>query len=158
MPKQPKPKQQRGETCSPQRGRRYSEDEKKAALAALLANNGNLSKTSKQTGISRDKLREWQSSDVSRSPEIATLKKELVESYREKLKKAREAGLDRMLQLIPEERDLHKVTGAVKVLSELNITEEVADDLTRPTASITATDGTTAHANEGAALTRTSFN
>ena len=137
----------------PARGRRYSDDEKKAALASLAANNGNLTKTSRETGVSRDKLREWQASGLASSPEIATLKKELSDSYRNKLKRAREAGLDRMLELIPEEHDLHKVTGAVKVLSELNITEEVADDYSnRPTTGVSAATGAETYPGQTGAL------
>ncbi|WP_019585232.1 transposase [Deinococcus apachensis] len=122
----------------------YTHEQKVAILAALAANNGNISKTARETGVSRDKLREWQASTLQTSPEVVTLKKELSDSYRSKLKRAREAALDRMLELLPHEHDLHKVTGAAKILSELNITEEVADDLSnRSSAGVPATDGAT---------------
>ncbi len=110
---------------------KYTEEQRISAIAVLAANGGNISKTARQTGVSRMTLREWQASGLDELPEVATIKKEFTSSYRDKLKRAREAGLDRMLELIPAEHDLHKVTGAVKVLSELNITEEVADDYSR---------------------------
>lgn len=146
------PKRDNHKAAQPAKGRRYTDDQKRAALAQLAANHGNLAKTARETGITRNKLREWTSSEISSSPEITTLKKELAESYRAKLKRAREAGLDRMLELLPEERDLHKVTGAVKVLSELNITEEVADDIgNRPKAGVPATHGAATDQNAPAA-------
>ncbi|MFT2721695.1 transposase [Deinococcus sp. A31D244] len=132
----------------PQRTRpTYTHEQKLTILAALAANNGNISQTARQTGVSRDKLREWQASSLQNSPEVASIKKQFQDGYREKLKRAREAALDRMLELLPAENDLHKVTGAAKILSELNITEEVADDLSRPQTGVPATDGAAAHAH-----------
>lgn len=117
-------------------------------MACLQSNGGNYKKTESETGVSRATLRAWAKSELNQSPAIATLKKEFADSYREKLKRAREAGLDRMLELIPEENDLHRLTGAVKVLSEISITEEVADDI-RSTNNIHATSGPEAIETQG---------
>jgi hypothetical protein len=136
--------------------RNYTDDQREAALAALLANGGNLTKTEVQTGISRSTLREWRDGIAGQSSAIATLKKEYADSYRDKLKRAREVGLDRMLELIPKEFDLHKVTGAVKVLSELNITEKVVDEYSRSEADVSAADG--AANNQGDPATSSSLN
>jgi transposase-like protein len=158
----PQPKQQRGQTPKrsaksvdggPERTRpTYTHEQKLTILGALAANNGNISKTARETGVSRDKLREWQASTLQNSPEVASIKKDLSDSYRSKLRRAREAALDRMLELLPDENDLHKVTGAAKILSELHITEEVADDLSRSETGIPATHGAAPHAHPGGPL------
>lgn len=51
--------------------RRYTDDERATALAALTANGGNVSKTSKQLGIPEMTLRQW--SDGSRHPEATQM-------------------------------------------------------------------------------------
>lgn len=58
------------------RRRRYSDDERALALAALAANRNNLRRTARQLGIPRSSLVSWRSGD--RHPEAAesaTLKK-----------------------------------------------------------------------------------
>jgi transposase-like protein len=119
----------------------YTDEQRETALAVLATNGGNYAKTARETGVDVKTLRKWEKSDVANSPQIPALKKEYAESYREKLRLAREAALSRMLELLPRERDLHKVTGAAKVLSELTITQEVADDYSRSTADVSAASG-----------------
>ena len=43
----------------PRKRRRYTDDDRATALAVLDSNNGNLSRTSKETGISISTLRNW---------------------------------------------------------------------------------------------------
>lgn len=130
----------------------YSNEQRIAALASLAANGGNISKTSRETGVSRITLRGWQASELNDLPEVATIKKGLVDSYREKLRKARESALDRMLELMPVESDLHKVTGAAKILSEISITQDVIDEYNRPEASASAASGAALSEDKAATL------
>lgn len=136
---------------------KYSTAQKLAALAVLAANAGNISKTARETGIDRVTLRKWRASELNASPEIIALKNAFADAYREKLARAREASLDRMLELIPHETDLHKVTGAVKILSELAITERVVDEYSRPEAAAAAADGA-AHDTDGPAQGPSPYN
>lgn len=131
------------------KARRYSDAQKIEALAALATNNGNITKTARQTGVSRDKLREWQSSEIASSPEIVTLKSELQDERRTLMREVLHAGLNRALALLPNETDLFKVTGLVKVMSELRITEEVADDYSRSAPGVPATSGPAPDPGEG---------
>ncbi len=52
--------------------RRYSDQEKAEALAALDANGGNLLKTSEQIGIPRQTIQEWASGRVWAWPTAST--------------------------------------------------------------------------------------
>lgn len=134
---------------APSKGNRYSDSQKIEALAALATNNGNITKTARQTGVSRDKLREWQGSEIATSPEIVTLKAELQDERRTLMREVLHAGLHRALALLPTESDLFKVTGLVKVMSELRITEEVADDYSRSASELPATPGPAVDTSEG---------
>lgn len=108
----------------------YTYNEKVTALAVLAANGGNLSKTSRETGITRRTLKLWAASEIADCSEITTLKKDFQESHRSKIKAAREAALDQMIEILPDEKDVHKLVGAVKVLSEQIIVEEIARGFT----------------------------
>ena len=130
------------------KGNRYTDAQKIEALAALATNNGNITKTARQTRISRDKLREWLGSEIATSPEIVTLKAELQDERRTLMREVLHAGLHRALALLPTETDLFKVTGLVKVMSELRITEEVADDYSRSSTGVPAPHGATPDPSE----------
>jgi transposase-like protein len=96
----------------------YSREEKIAALATLAANKGNLSKTAKDTGITRDSLREWRDDPALDSTEVATIKRAVADSFLEKVKRVRELAADRLIELLPLEGDVHKVAGAMKIANE----------------------------------------
>lgn len=121
--------------------KRYSEDEKLHALAVLAANSGNLSKTARETGIPRLTIREWRGSQLSTHPEIDTLKTEIQSERKALMKEVLHSGLQRALELLPTEKDLFKVTGLIKTMSELRITEEVAEEYARPASGVPAADG-----------------
>lgn len=104
--------------------RRYSTDDKARALAALDANNGNLRKTSAQTGIPASTLRKWRQKrqEVEQDP-MQRLRQQLIDNalkLAEKLKDAngsvtfnqRATALNQMVdkiiklaEKIPEEGD-----------------------------------------------------
>lgn len=98
--------------------KKYTDDQRIAALASLAANGGNISKTARETGVSRLTLREWQASDLSELPEVTAIKEQLRGSFLEQIREVREAASRRMLELIPEETDLHKVAGALKIAND----------------------------------------
>ena len=96
----------------------YSDGQRVSALAVLAANSGNYKKTESETRISRATLRQWQNSELSESPTIAIVKSELAASFLDSVRKVREAASARMLELIPNETDLHKVAGALKIAND----------------------------------------
>ena len=96
----------------------YSDGQRVSALAVLAANSGNYKKTEAETGITRATLRQWQNSELSELPIIITLKSELTASFLDSVRKVRESASARMLELIPNETDLHKVAGALKIAND----------------------------------------
>ena len=76
--------------------RQYTDNDKAAALAALDANKGNLSKTAKQLGIPRQTIQEWAAGrNHNRSvPDLRQVKKR---DLAEKLEEAADALLDNIL-------------------------------------------------------------
>jgi transposase-like protein len=48
----------------------YSDEEKQAALRHLAANDGNVTRTSRETGIPRSTLRDWKAQQARRSDEM----------------------------------------------------------------------------------------
>ncbi len=114
----------------------YTDAEREATLTVLQANGGNLKRTARETGVSLPTLRDWKAGGkVHPDPVKAAA---LGASYLERVKAAREAAMIRMLELIPGETDLFKVTGAVKVLSEVAMNEEVLHDALRDETGVTA--------------------
>lgn len=96
----------------------YTDGQRVSALAILAANAGNYRKTSRETGISRATLEQWQDSELANEPIIAVIKAELTENFLTQIKQVREAASKRMLELIPSETDLHKVAGALKIAND----------------------------------------
>lgn len=129
--------------------RTYTDAEREATLTVLKANGGNLKKTSRETGVSLPTLREWKAGGKVRADPIKAAA--LAESYLQRVKAAREAAMIRMLELIPVEGDLFKVTGAVKVLSEIAMNEEVLNDALRDEAGAAAPPDAAAPETQGAA-------
>ena len=107
----------------------YTDSEREAVLTILKANGGNLKRTARETGVSLPTLREWKAGGKVQADPIKAA--EIGASYLTRVKAAREAAMIRMLELIPNEMDLFKVTGAVKVLSEVAMNEEVLNDAIR---------------------------
>lgn len=112
----------------------YTDQDREAVLTVLKANGGNLKKTSRETGVSLPTLRDWKAGGKAKPDPVKAA--ELAASYLDRVKAAREAAMIRMLELIPTESDLFKVTGAVKVLSELAMNQEVLNDALRDDAGI----------------------
>ena len=110
-------------------GKAYTDDERIAALALLEANSGNIRKTARETGITRQTLERWHNGILADDARIEPLKREIQEDRKALMKRALTAGLERALELVPLEKDLFKLTGFIKTMSDLRITEEVADDL-----------------------------
>lgn len=96
----------------------YSDEQRVTALACLAANSGNYRKTSRETGISRATLEQWQDSELANEPIIAEIKAHVAASFLASVRQVREAASARMLELIPNEMDLHKVAGALKIANE----------------------------------------
>ncbi len=96
----------------------YTDEQRVGALALLAANSGNIRKTSRETGISRNTLEVWQGSELANEPIVAEVKQQLVGSFIEKAKSARELILDRLVQLAPEEKDMFKLAGAFKIVND----------------------------------------
>lgn len=56
--------------------RRYTEDERATALAALTANGGNLSRTARVLNVPRTTLKRWHAAMATESPALAELRQE----------------------------------------------------------------------------------
>lgn len=97
---------------------RYSDEQRVAALAALQANAGNYEKTARETGIDKKTLRKWAGTPLADSPELPVIKQQLTASFLDRVREVREAATARMLELIPQETDLHKVAGALKIAND----------------------------------------
>ena len=102
----------------------YTPEEITATLALLQANGGNLTRTSKETGVVRSTIRKWRDEHHPDETQIATLKSHIQASFLDKAKKAREAAATRALEILPQEDDLHKVVGAAKVFNDIARLEE----------------------------------
>jgi hypothetical protein len=106
---------------------KYTHERKIETLALLAVNNGNISKTSRDTGISRQILRAWQDSELADLPEVTSLKKELTDSRRQLMREVLEAAFRRMLEIIPIETDLYKLAGTLKIVQGVELTANVGD-------------------------------
>lgn len=94
----------------------YTDAEREAALTVLESNGGNLKKTARETGVSLPTLRDWKAGGKAQSdPQKAA---ELAASFLDRVREVREAATVRMLELIPQETDLHKVAGALKIAND----------------------------------------
>lgn len=108
----------------------YTNEQRIAVLATLAANGGNISRTERETGVPRITIRKWLNTpELSDHPDVATQKKTLSDAYSGKIKRAREALLDRMTTLAETEQDLFKVSGAFKIVSEAAAEQETQEAL-----------------------------
>ena len=108
----------------------YTTEQKISVLATLAANGGNISRTERETGVPRMTIRKWLNTpELNEHPDVATQKKALSEAYSGKIKRAREALLDRMTTLAETEQDLFKVSGAFKIVSEAASEQETQEAL-----------------------------
>ncbi|WP_139322664.1 hypothetical protein [Deinococcus marmoris] len=108
--------------------RSYTDEERAVILALLAANGHNLSRTERETGVARSTLMRWAENPpdaTGGASTIAALKTEIQESYLAKAKRAREVLLDRMIKVAADERDLFKISGAFKIVSDATGEEEV---------------------------------
>lgn len=108
----------------------YSHEKRVIVLATLAANGGNITKTSRETGVSRPTLREWLANPTLQDlPEVAARKEELTAAYADRIKSVRVGLLDRMATLAQTETDLFKVSGAFKIVSEAAAEQETQEAL-----------------------------
>lgn len=124
---------------------RYTDAQKIAALALLAVNNNNISKTAREMRVSRDKLMEWRESTLQQSAELDTLKNELMDERKQKLKLVANAVLNRMLEVVPTETDLHKLAGALKIVQGVEVTNVVQVAITE---SVSSSSGVPADGSE----------
>jgi transposase-like protein len=127
---------------------RYTDAQKIEALALLAVNNGNISKTSKDTNISRQILRAWQGSELNNLPEVTIIKNEIADERKHKLKLVANVILDRMLEVVPTETDLHKLAGALKIVQGVEVTNVVQVAITE---SVTSSSSVSSDGSETSA-------
>lgn len=108
----------------------YTQEQKLAVLAALAANAGNISRTTRETGVPRLTIRKWlQQPELGNHPDVATIKEQMADAYTAKLRSTREIIIDRMATLAMKEKDLFKLSGAFKIISEAAAEAEVQEAL-----------------------------
>ena len=133
-----------------QGAKNYTDKQKAEALTILAQNDFNLTRTEKETGISRLTLRKWKDSDeyVCRkmreihknktdvllpvvgektAEEAVAPVRDMVAEFQARAKKVMLDGVDRMEILISAEKDITKVAYALRTLSELTGTSVPAD-------------------------------
>lgn len=106
--------------------RRYSTDDKARALAALDANNGNLRKTSAQTGIPFETLRTWKQ------------KREQSEAERDSIQRLRKQLVDNALKLAEELKDAN---GSVTFNQRATALNQLVDKIIKLAEKIPEEDG-----------------
>lgn len=133
------------------RSKSYTKDEKIAMLLQLRANNGKLSKTERETGVSRQTLMKWRdeynkSADqliaVGDNLEISLLAANLEERYKESKEhfmKATEVvkllALQKIFDLLQGETNLKYVNDTLKILQEITMTNEISNKVDKSTAN-----------------------
>lgn len=133
------------------RSKSYTKDEKIAMLLQLRANNGKLSKTERETGVSRQTLMRWRdeynkSADqliaVGDNLEISLLAANLEERYKESKEhfmKATEVvkllALQKIFDLLQGETNLKYVNDTLKILQEITMTNEIGNKVDKSTAN-----------------------
>lgn len=133
------------------RSKSYTKDEKIAMLLQLRANNGKLSKTERETGVSRQTLMRWRdeynkSADqliaVGDNLEISLLAANLEERYKESKEhfmKATEVvkllALQKIFDLLQGETNLKYVNDTLKILQEITMTNEISNKVDKSTAN-----------------------
>lgn len=108
----------------------YTEREKIEVLISLRMNGGNMSRTERETGVSRATLREWSTSPLADHPEVTRAAEEKQKEFIESLSEARNALLKRMTELAENEKDLFKLSGAFKIATEAHANAEMSLVLT----------------------------
>mgnify|MGYP001616499453 CR=1 FL=1 len=92
----------------------YPEERKAAALAALVANDGNMKVTAQQLGIPRPTLIQWR--DKSRSPIVSnTIPLDTRQARIDLWDQTQQLGAQRIMQLLPLSTDLREVAYASQV-------------------------------------------
>ncbi len=133
------------------RSKSYTKDEKIAMLLQLRANNGKLSKTERETGVSRQTLMRWRdeynkSADqliaVGDNLEISLLAANLEERYKESKEhfmKATEVvkllALQKIFDLLKGETNLKYVNDTLKILQDITMTNEISNKVDKSTAN-----------------------
>jgi transposase-like protein len=133
------------------RSKSYTKDEKIAMLLQLRANNGKLSKTERETGVSRQTLMRWRdeynkSADqliaVGDNLEISLLAANLEERYKESKEhfmKATEVvkllALQKIFDLLQGETNLKYVNDTLKILQDITMTNEISNKVDKSTAN-----------------------
>lgn len=120
-------------------GQRYSDKEKASTLAVLDANGGNVSLTSKQTGIPRKTLEGW-AKDRGVNEDVADLRLEVKRDFLGQLQLIKGLAADQIVARIAEfePRDL---TGLLKITAELSqLLSGEPTERTEHTGSVALTD------------------
>lgn len=88
--------------------KKYSQDDKQRALLLLAANNGNVLKTSQDTGIPRETIRDWAKQAQPNAPHDA--KTAATSRYLKGLGKAKELALGRVIEALPNANAVQAAT------------------------------------------------
>lgn len=107
--------------------KKYTDIEKKEALQALLLNGKNFEKTARQLGIASNSLRNWSREfpDFFEQSEDKVLDAMVRKSAREggrfieRVSYAKDRILDRILDIVPEEKFMPNLLDALEVLAKL---------------------------------------
>ena len=105
--------------------KRYVTAEIEAALAVIAVTrkpdgSPNWTRAAQQSRVCVNTLKKWVANpDLNPNDETVTMyKTQLAASFLDSVRKVREAASARMLELIPNETDLHKVAGALKIAND----------------------------------------
>lgn len=109
--------------------RRYTDDDRATALAVLDSNAGNLSRTSRETGISVSTLRDWRD---GAHPGLAELRNEKREALSEIWDRVARAYLERALspQVLGDTNGQSAITAAAIATDKLQLLEGKPTEVT----------------------------
>lgn len=121
----------------------YTNEEKMEAVRLLIDNNYNYYKTCQQTGVGRPALKLWaeryastfrtdeqvRSVAVQTEINIAKIKGNFIADKYDKISRLADATIHRALELVPEEKDLNKVTGLIRAINDFVRSTTDKDDI-----------------------------
>lgn len=121
----------------------YTNEEKMEAVRLLIDNNYNYYKTCQQTGVGRPALKLWaeryastfrtdeqvRSVAVQTEINIAKIKGNFIADKYDKISRLADAAIHRALELVPEEKDLNKVTGLIRAINDFVRSTTDKDDI-----------------------------
>lgn len=96
----------------------YSEDDKARVYVVLLANDGNVKRTSRETGVPENTVRRWKKQFEKDGPPAEEKVEEAASDFLEEADTVRFMALRRIKELIPESNKIGELNTTVGILTD----------------------------------------